>query len=348
MNKNSVYILGNFGYVTGHLDGQTMESRSLLQLLTMNGVTDVDYFDTEELHHNKKSVFTLFSKLFKTKTLFYLGAQGSLKYLFPILWAICKLSRIDFHYFVVGGWIAEFLKPMPLHRFMLRRIKYMYCETKSIAQKLKDWYSFDHAVWFPNFRIYDFEPEITYHEDTLRLVFMSRIVKHKGYHRVFDLARHLEQSGIQDVVIDFYGPLYDSDQEAFFEGVSQFDFVTYKGVLQPTDINATLATYDAMLFPTSYPGEGLPGTILDSYISGIPVIASDWRYNSELIDHGESGFIYDLQKPDEFYEAVLTLYNNRKQLCNMKRHAHLKSKAFNADTVWEIINKRVAINPSTS
>ena len=88
MTRSEVYILGNFGYVTNQLDGQTMESRSLLELLQMKNVKLVEYFDTEILHHKPASPFRIFWGLFKTKRLFYMGAQGSLKYLFPVITSI--------------------------------------------------------------------------------------------------------------------------------------------------------------------------------------------------------------------------------------------------------------------
>jgi glycosyltransferase involved in cell wall biosynthesis len=345
--KTPIYIIGAFGYTTGHLDGQTMESRSLRTLLEMHGILDYTYFDTEQLHFNKSSFLKMFGGLFKTERLFYLGAQANLKYIFPFLWIIAKLRGIEFHYFVVGGWIAEFLKDKPLHRWMLRRINGMYTETWSIANKLTKFYGYKHVDCFPNFRIYNFEPDIKLYEgDPLRLVYMARIVASKGYMRVLDLARYLKDKyGEDKVVIDFFGPIFPDDKDIFINGVKEFSFVSYKGVLQPEVINETLANYDAMLFPTNYPGEGLPGTIVDSYISGIPVIASDWRYNAELIDHGKTGFIFDLNNINEFYESVELIMKDRHLLYNLKLQAHAKRIDFDYKTAWNVIEKHAGIQP---
>jgi len=349
MNRSEVYILGNFGYVTNQLDGQTMESRSMLELLQMKNVRLVDYFDTENLHHKPASQLIMFWGLFKTKRLFYLGCQNNVKYLFPVLWILAKISRIEFHYFVVGGWIAEFIKKLPVHRFMLRRINGMYCETESIVRKLSDWYGYKHAYWFPNFRIYDFEPEIRFRtEDPLRLVSMSRVTKSKGYEIVFRMAEYIDKIlPINSIIIDFYGPIFERDKVDFFEHLSRFGFIKYKGILEPEDINITLATYDAMLFPTNYPGEGFPGTILDSYISGIPVVASDWKYNAELIIHGQTGFIFDLNQEEEFYKYVLKLYYDRDLLYKLKLNAYKKSKDFDHNTIWGIIVMRTGLHAGT-
>lgn len=52
-----------------------------------------------------------------------------------------------------------------------------------------------------------------------------------------------------------------------------------------------LKNYDALLFPTYYEGEGFAGTIIDAFAAGLPVIASDWKYNSEIIKQGITGVI---------------------------------------------------------
>lgn len=345
MSVSEVFILGNFGYVTNQLDGQTMESRTLVELLKMKNVQSYDYFDTQELHFKRSSALIMFKKLIKTRRLFFLGAQRSLKYLFPIVWFITKIFGIKFHFFVVGGWIAEYINNMPIHKYLLRKIDGMYCETVSIANKLTNLYDYSHVYWFPNFRIYNFEPEIILkHEDPLKLVFMSRITKSKGYPIVFRMAEEVQNRlPNNSVIIDFYGPIYPDDKADFLKGLSKFDFAEYKGILQPEDIYTTLTKYDAMLFPTSYKGEGFPGTILDSYISGIPVIASDWRYNSELIRNNQTGFIFDLSDEEEFYKYIIKLYHDRDLLFRLKIDAHKKSKEFDHNTVWDIITRRTGL-----
>ncbi len=225
----------------------------------------------------------------------------------------------------------------------------MYCETESIVRKLSDWYGYKHAYWFPNFRIYDFEPKIMLRsEDPLKLVFMSRITKSKGYEIVFRMAKYINGLlPVNSIIIDFYGPINKYDKVDFLKGLSKFDFLKYKGILETKEINITLAAYDAMLFPTNYPGEGLPGTILDSYISGIPVVASDWRYNAELILHGQTGFIFDLNQEEEFYNYILKLYFDRDLLYKLKLNAYKKSKDFDYNTIWNILVMRTGLHAET-
>jgi glycosyltransferase involved in cell wall biosynthesis len=51
-------------------------------------------------------------------------------------------------------------------------------------------------------------------------------------------------------------------------------------------LTKVLRDYFALLFPIYYIGEGFAGTAIDAFSAGVPVIASDWKYNSEVIKEG--------------------------------------------------------------
>jgi glycosyltransferase involved in cell wall biosynthesis len=171
------------------------------------------------------------------------------------------------------------------------------------------------------------------------MVFMSRITKLKGVDVIFRMAELLKsQSKDSSVVIDFYGPLNPPEKEWFFNELDRFnDFVAYHGALQPEQIFETLSNYDVMLFPTRYPGEGCPGAVIDAYISGIPVIASDWKYNSEFVEHNVSGLIFLPEKETDFYGFILELIDNSSKLTALKDGASKKSREFSQEIAKEIL-----------
>ena len=51
----------------------------------------------------------------------------------------------------------------------------------------------------------------------------------------------------------------------------------YCGIKDPKDSVKTLKNYFALVFPTRFYTEGIPGTIIDAYYAGVPVIASKWE-----------------------------------------------------------------------
>lgn len=54
---------------------------------------------------------------------------------------------------------------------------------------------------------------------------------------------------------------------------------------------ATFSDCYCMLFPTYWKGEGFLGAIIDFYISGLPVITTDWNMNKEVFQDVETGLI---------------------------------------------------------
>jgi len=56
--------------------------------------------------------------------------------------------------------------------------------------------------------------------------------------------------------------------------------------------------------------EGMPLTALEAMASGLPVIASKVVGNVEVVRHGETGYLFDLDKPEDFNKNMIKLMNN--------------------------------------
>ena len=325
-----ILVLGYFGYLTNQLDGQTVKTRDVYRLATeQSGDYSVDYFDTQDLKKNKLLVLRMFWKVIHCDTLFYLPAQNNLKVFFPIIFVFSRLFKFNIHYFVVGGWLREYLTKLPIHRFMLSRINGIHAETKRLKNELEDYYGFNNVDIFPNFRFFEFNPKSS-ESEKLRIVFMARVIKQKGLDWIFDLADYISAYKLQDKYsITFFGPETDEEKEYFESNVAKYEFVEYRGSLQPEEIHETLSKYDVMLLPTHFYTEGLPGSIVDAYISGIPVIVTEWKHSHEFVDDGKSGFIVPFENgKQQLIDRVLSLETDRILLRNMKANALIKRREF--------------------
>ena len=89
------------------------------------------------------------------------------------------------------------------------------------------------------------------------------------------------------------------------------DFVTYGGVVNFNKTTETLKDYFAMLFPTYYHGEGFPGTVIDAYNAALPMIATRWNYNADVIEDGVNGILVPIKDAEAMCNALLELYNDR-------------------------------------
>jgi glycosyltransferase involved in cell wall biosynthesis len=332
--------LGAFGFRFPHYDGQTIKTQNLLTLLQDKGV-DVDYFETQDFKVNKLSVLRMCWKVMTCKTLYYLPAQNNLIYLFPIIYWLSRLFHTRIHYFVVGGWLVELLADKPRHRRKLSNIAGIHCETQFMKNALEKEYGFNNVDVFPNFRINDFHPKAHHEENKLRLVFMARIIKMKGLDLIFELGNKIIDRGLQDQIsIDFYGPQHndDGDVEYFNTNLAKYAFMKYYGPLEPKDIYTTLEKYDAMLLPTHFYTEGLPGSIVDAYISGISVIVTKWKHATEFVDDGKSGIIIPFDDDGSaLFDAVMRLFDNTALLSQMKGYVQEKWHEFSSEKAWELI-----------
>lgn len=333
-------VLGAFGFRFPHYDGQTIKTQNLLTLLQDKGV-DVDYFETQDFKVNKLSVLRMCWKVMTCKTLYYLPAQNNLTYLFPIIYWLSRLFHTRIHYFVVGGWLVELLADKPRHRRKLSKIAGIHCETQFMKNALEKEYGFNNVDVFPNFRINDFHPKAHHEENKLRLVFMARIIKMKGLDLIFELGNKIIERGLQDqITLDFYGPQQndDGDVEYFNTNLTKYPFMKYYGPLEPSNIYTTLEKYDAMLLPTHFYTEGLPGSILDAYISGIPVIVTKWKHATEFVDDGKSGIIIPFEDDGSaLFTAVMRLFEDTALLNQMKGYAQEKWHEFSSEKAWELI-----------
>lgn len=335
-----ILVLGYFGYITNQLDGQTIKTRDIYSLLRNRTNYNIRYFDTQVFKKSKASFFTLLVELSRADVVLYLPAHGNLKYLFPVVFCFSKLSRTDINYIVVGGWLIGFLKNKPLHRWMISKIKGVYVETEDLFSGLKN-YGMTNVGKLYNFRTINYPVLLEEKEkDTIDLVFMARVHPMKGVDTLFKLDHYLNENNLSNITITIYGPILDSYKGEFLNKIRNSS-IAYAGVLDPNEIHNTLIKYDLMLFPTEYYTEGFPGSILDAYISGLPVIATHWKNADEFIREGQTGFISKFNDSDAFIQKVLLACSDRDKLRKMKQYVAVERIKYNIDAAMNILIKAI-------
>jgi glycosyltransferase involved in cell wall biosynthesis len=337
-----VLILGNFGYYGNQIDGQTIKTRNIYQLFKNKLDKEVSFIDLSEGKGNKFLFFKVFLNLIKCNSLIYLPGRNNLKFIFPILYVISLIFNFKINYIVIGGWLPEFLKRHKMHALLLKRINAIFIETDNMNQKLKDWFDFRKNYIIPNFRIHNFSKIINNPGEILKIVFMSRIILEKGIDLIFDFVQHAKNAKPNFYFqLDFYGQINPTLSDYFLSEINKYSNINYIGVAEPDLVHEILNKYDVMLLPTRYVGEGFPGAILDAYISSIPVIASKWKDIPSFIDEGETGFTFELNDVNEFYNYIYKLGDDKQLLTKMKISAFEKSLEYSSDKCWQIIEKTI-------
>jgi glycosyltransferase involved in cell wall biosynthesis len=88
-------------------------------------------------------------------------------------------------------------------------------------------------------------------------------------------------------------------------------------VIEQEKSTNVLKDYYLLLFPTHYKTEGLPGSIIDAYTAGVPVIASRWQGFSDVILEGITGFGYEMKNQKELNNILVNLIDD--SLVNIMR-----------------------------
>lgn len=245
------------------------------------------------------------------------------------------LRKNEMHYFVIGGDFSNQLAKNKLRLAYYNQLTGVYPESKKMLREAKD-LGLNNLAHVPNFREVPApisKKQLT-EDAVIHFVYLARVTPDKGSELVLDACERLNQKGLQSQYkVHFYGffhPDTDNYQARFMNRLQQIPNLSYKGFL---DVNTqsgfdTLYNYDLLLFPTYWATEGYSGTLIDALSAGLPAIASDWNYNSEIIQNDYNG---KLIKPKSVRALGIEMENiilNPSKILEMSSNACESAKSF--------------------
>lgn len=157
----------------------------------------------------------------------------------------------------------------------------------------------------------------------LRLVFLSNMIKSKGWYKTIQAANILHSNNI-DFNLNFAGSWPSEDEkDEFFKLVEEYGLnekIKHLGYLNNNQKKEILLNSDVMIFPTEYPYEALPRVIIEAFEYGIPVVSTNNGSIPSMITHGQTGYILDNCTPVAIAE-YLTMLSDKTKSTEMGRNA---------------------------
>lgn len=198
-----------------------------------------------------------------------------------------RIQKHNVFNWVVGGTFHLALEKGEYNVDDYAYLKGIFVQSIRMEDKIKE-LGLNNVKYVPNSKRIDYYPMISVKcQGLVRFVFLSRIHPDKGCDLIISATKRLNELGYGSrFTVDFYGKIETAYQEEFINQVSQIDNINYNGFLDLTKTEGyqTLSSYDMMLFPTFWEGEGFPGVLIDAFIAAVPVLASDWHFNPDIID----------------------------------------------------------------
>lgn len=187
-----------------------------------------------------------------------------------------------------GGELKEYLKSQKLRK-ILELSCIVYVQAQSLADEIRLITPNINAKYLQNFKPF---PNIEYKKNKelknrVKLLYLSRVHKDKGIFRAIEVCKKLNDLDKTTIyTLDIYGNMELNEEELIvFNDELRNNNLKYYGFI---DLNSSedfrkLIDYHFMLFLTTHPNEGFPGVLVDALIANLPVIATDWLYNKEIL-----------------------------------------------------------------
>ena len=344
MNKKyRIGAVGYFGDENTAINGQTIRSRMIMKEI-------IEIYSTDKVkiisYHRwrKEPIRTLFKYLYillNSDIVIIFPDANAIKVLLPLTVLIQRFIRYRSSYNVIGGWITEFLIKNRRYIKYMKKLDNVFVQTNQLKVNLEK-LGIDNITVFPNFKSYgNYDLNEDKFNPPYKLVFFSRVTPQKGINEAIDVVSQLNNDGYK-YMLDIYGPIDKKFKNEFLQYVNENSkYCIYKGEIEPTQVPDILSKYFLQLFPTKFSTEGFPGSVLDSFYSGLPVIASNWDSAYEVITEGETGFIFDFNNFDMMKRLLIDIYNNPDLVLEMRNKCVRESKKFDPKKIIKIMVEKL-------
>lgn len=345
----AVSVIGHFGNSKLLLNGQTVKTKIITDELSKQlGNDEVLKLDTAGGKSTLlKAPFQCLKALKTTKNVIIFPAHNGVRVYVPLLSFFRKFFKNrKLHYVVIGGWLPEFLKTRKSLAKKLKRFDEIYVETNTMKRALEE-QGFTNIVVMPNCKdLKILKPEELVYPtgEPYKLCTFSRVMKEKGIEDAVNAVKEVnEEAGRIVYTLDIYGQI-DSGQAQWFENLQTTftDYINYRGIVDYDKSVDVLKNYFALLFPTYYDGEGFAGTILDAMAAGIPIVASNWKYNTEIINEN-IGFVYPVRDREAFIQILKMVADNPRILLDKKKDCLREAEKYTPSFVLRSLKSRIQV-----
>ena len=326
-----VGIVGHFGFGYDLLNGQTIKVKILFhEFQKQLGTESTMAVDTHGGAKKAPAMIAGTIKMFQQcENCMVLPAYKGVLIFTPLFSVLNKIYHRKTYYIVVGGWLDSYLDK---YRWLERQLKNYtaICVETTTMKKALERRGFNNIELMANCKeLAQLSASDLQHsfEEPYALCTFSRVMKGKGIENLISAIKKVNEKSRSVVyTLDIYGEVWKDYTHEFEELQKHFpEYIKYKGSVNYDESVETLKNYFALVFPTLFYTEGIPGTIIDAYAAGLPVISSKWESYDDVVEDNITGIGYKFGSDDALVET-LEMNNLKNSLSNNQRIRIQKSQ----------------------
>ena len=327
--RNSVIYIGWINKNKPADCGETMKNQLCIKRLEELGI-NVRQMDFKRWKKRPWVLFQLaWNMIFhKDETLIF---STSTKNVYPLMKLMQRFHwKQNVVHWVIGGNLGENTLSGKYKADVLNVASHTLVESSLMTAQLEAC-GVRNVMTVPNFKPINFYPSLHETNSPMRFVFLSRIMEEKGCKDILDAADALRDK--YTFSIDFYGKINDNFKEYFLNRLSEN--VRYKGFLDLTSDEGykKLSEYDVMLFPTFWKGEGFAGVFIDAFISGLPIIATDWAHNKAFLEEEKTAMFIPVHNPSALAEKMAECIDEKYDINMMSQQCQKEALKYDVNNV---------------
>jgi len=343
-SQRKILLCGYFAFGTSDNGGQPVKSRETYwALCNKYGKGNVHYVETLGWKKHPLKLFISFFKQAKRHDyIIMLPAHHGLMIFSRMLMIARKLNNKKIYYSVIGGWLPTILKEKARLKKILQKFDGIFVETSSMYDALIC-EGFNNVHTVPNFKSL---PMLSVNDVNIHfkkpypLCMFSRIMQEKGVEDAINAVIKINTNAGEVVyTLNLFGQIDSGYKEHFEKLMKTFpEYIRYRGIILANESVATIKNYFALLFPTHYYTEGIPGTLIDACTAGVPVITSLWLNYKDVFVEGKTGWGYEFGKNELLQTLLEEATENPVAFYSMRESALKEAEKYRPNAVVEIID----------
>ena len=350
--KKRICLIGNNNYGLPISDGQRIKVRTYLEILPKEGF-DICFI---ELENWKKRLFSIIFSIKKgIKTcdivLIMAGPSGCRK-IIPLVNFLNRRSKKRVVYSMIGtGTLSLIIKNKISAQYIeelfvqknyklikdkmfskhLKPLNAILTETDFITEMYRNVYNLDNCFTITNFRLeHPRQTDGKCESEVVKLLYLSRIMEEKG---ILDLLQSLKMLTSTNYKLNIYGTLDLNENNLSLFNNYLRENVCYCGTVKPNEVFDVFHQHDIFVFPTKFPQEGVPGVIVESLLTGTPVLSSNFGQAKSLLCNKKDSLIYNMNDVDDLKNKLGSLLVNKDLRVGLAKNAKKSGYEFTYDYI---------------